>query len=490
VNARLLATPWANNTRAYSAPGHLILKLALGEAPDYIPTSDDVRAGALAAADRLDGGPIDRILRHFGGQPRIMRVHSAAAAYGRRGRQHKGFDDLEHTVGLSRIFRVDTEPTAHIGNLIDSLRQLSYVESVSPYYLCAVPFGAPVIRALQVEPAIDLDEAWQPRDQVRASEAMAYEPGDAAIIVALVDTGIVAEHTELRDRSRAGYDAVDLGLRDLAAGMQLMGDLSGMDTDPADEVGHGTSCAGIIGARGECIPPGLAGASPMLPIRVLGSAQAPGRVEPIGVGALANIDNGMKRAIELGAKVINMSFGTAESALMPNDPRPHQEIVQYALARGCILIAASGNSGREERFYPAAHDGVIAVGSTNAEGQSSSFSTSGDHVALAAPGERVLSTGLTGYQRVTGTSFAAPFVSATAALLAARAAARSYPLDSPHTRQILCEAAQPWRDAQLRGHGAGILDAHAALRALDRHIDRDVDEGLHMNGAPGVEGGP
>ena len=353
-----------------------------------------------------------------------------------------------------------------------------------------MPFGAPVIRALNVEAAFDLDEAWQPRDQVKTSEALAYEPGDAAIIVALVDTGIIADHPELHDRSRAGYDAVDLGLRDLAAGMQLVGDLSGVDTDPVDEVGHGTSCAGIIGARGERIPPGLAGASPLLPIRVLGSAQAPGRAEPIGVGALANIDNGMKRAIELGAKVINMSFGTAESALMPNDPRPHQEIVEYALARGCILVAASGNSGRDERFYPAAHAGVIAVGSTNAAGQPSAFSTSGEHVALAAPGERVLSSGLQGYQRVTGTSFAAPFVSATAALLAARAAARSHPLDSLTARQVMCEAAQPWRDDRLRGHGAGVLDAHAALCALDRRIDRDMADGLHMNGAPGVEGGP
>ena len=123
MNARWLATPWANNAHLYSAPGHLIMKLALGEAPDTIPTSDDVRAGALAAADRLDGGPIDRILRHFGGQPRIVRVHSAAAALGHRGRQHTGYDYLEHTLGLSRIFRVDTEPTAHIGNLIDSLRR-------------------------------------------------------------------------------------------------------------------------------------------------------------------------------------------------------------------------------------------------------------------------------------------------------------------------------------------------------------------------------
>ena len=181
----------------------------------------------------------------------------------------------------------------------------------------------------------------------------------------------------------------------------------------------------------------------------------------------------MKRAIDLGAKVINMSFGTAQTALGPDDPLPHAEVVTYGLQRGCILIAASGNSGKAESFYPAAHEGVIAVGAAGLNGAPATFSTTGDHVALSAPGERVVSAGLRGYQRVTGTSFAAPFVSATAALLVSRALRRSYPLDGATAAEILKQSSRPWRD-KTQGCGAGLLDAYAALQCLDRVISDET----------------
>jgi subtilisin family serine protease len=140
--------------------------------------------------------------------------------------------------------------------------------------------------------------------------------------------------------------------------------------------------------------------------------------------------------------------------------------------RGCIVIAASGNSGREEKFYPAALDGVIAVGAVDDEGRPTSFTTRGDHVDLSAPGERVASAGLADYQLVTGTSFAAPFVAATVALMMSRALRRACPLDAPTVSRLLKESAQPWPAGEGAGCGAGILDAHAALRKVEEHIDR------------------
>ncbi len=165
-------------------------------------------------------------------------------------------------------------------------------------------------------------------------------------------------------------------------------------------------------------------------MRVLGAAQLTGKAEPVGLGAIPDIDFGMKRAVDLGAKVINMSFGTPENALPEGAATPHADVVRYALAHGCVLIAASGNSGRAERFSPACLEGVLAVGAVNAEGKPCSFTTTGEHVALCAPGERVVSAGLRGYQFVTGTSFAAPFVTAAAALLISRARRRSEAVDA------------------------------------------------------------
>jgi len=95
----------------------------------------------------------------------------------------------------------------------------------------------------------------------------------------------------------------------------------------------------------------------------------------------------------------------------------------------------------------------------------------------------VRSLGLTGYQDVTGTSFAAPFAAATSALLVARAQRRSTPIGSHVVRDLLVQSARPF-GSPVTGCGAGALDAVAALRALDDWLDQtlpdpteDVDDG-------------
>src|SRR5262249_20796905 len=151
-------------------------------------------------------------------------------------------------------------------------------------------------------------------------------------------------------------------------------------------------------------------------------------------------------------------------------PKPHAEVIRYALARDAIPVAASGNSGNDEKVWPAAFDGVIAVGSVTGSGEPSIFTTRGPHVAVCAPGERIVTTGLAGYQLATGTSFAAPFVTATAALLVSRAERRSLPIDSALVREVLCTSATPFA-AGINGYGGGVLNAYAALQTLDRFID-------------------
>jgi len=182
----------------------------------------------------------------------------------------------------------------------------------------------------------------------------------------------------------------------------------------------------------------------------------------------------VKVAVDLGAKVLNMSFGTDDSALDPKLPKPHADVIAYALDRGCVLVAASGNSGTETRYWPAAYPGVIAAGAVGGNGLPTSFSTRGPHVALCAPGERVRSLGLSGYQDVNGTSFAAPFVAATAALMVAHGNRRSTALSSQDVRNLLVRSATPFPGAPVSGCGSGVLDAAAALRALDAWIDQTV----------------
>ena len=471
MNARSLATPWAHDGAIYSSPTSVILKLALGEAPDEVPVGSDVRARVLAAPESLGVGSVDRVLNHFCDDRRVTRIYSAAASR-QPGWRHRGYDHLEQTIGLARTFRIDTGPGAPIADIVDALRSVAQAETVSPEYVSVLPFADPV-GFTHIEPeALSYDESWQPRDQVNASQAAAYETGDPTVILAIVDTGVMADHRELRGRMRPGLDTVRLSSSDVAHGVDLVGDHAGVDTDTSDEVGHGTSCAAIAAASGDEIPPGMASGCSVLPMRVLGAAKFPGKTNRVGIGGLSDIDSGMKRAVDIGAKVINMSFGTPLSALDPVDPIPHQDIVRYALARGCVLIAASGNTGEEEGFTPAALDGVIAVGAIDPDGVPCRFSTTGSHVAVAAPGHRIATATLDGYGLVTGTSFAAPFVAAAAALLVSRAERRAYPMDGATAAHLLKESAVPWPAGRGEGHGAGILDALGALRLLDHDMDR------------------
>lgn len=465
-----LATPWAPSSLAYALPGSLLLKMRLGEAPEHIPTQLDVRLGAATAATKMGNHPIDRLLTHHGSSARITRVFPSASSLAHHGARHLGFDDKEHLYGMSRTFRIETERDTPVEKLASVLRELPDVESASLHYCCRSPFAA---AAVQPAP-LDLAEAWAPRDMVQSREALAYETGDPSVIAAIVDTGVALDHRETNGRFRGGYDTVQLSAADFAQGVALLGETGRIDTRPVDNyVGHGMACSGIMGARGERIPPGGGGNCWLLPVRVLGAARLTGKPQPIGLGAIADIDLGVKIAVDLGARVLNMSFGTPESAIEAGMPKPHADVIRYAAARGCVLVAASGNSGKEEQFWPAAFEEVIAVGSVDADAQPSRFTSSGQHVALCAPGERVATCALEGrYQLATGTSFAAPFVAAAAALLLSRAGRRSFRCDGAMAKEILIASVTRWvRD--VRGYGAGILNVYQALQELDRRIDAD-----------------
>jgi subtilisin family serine protease len=137
-----------------------------------------------------------------------------------------------------------------------------------------------------------------------------------------------------------------------------------------------------------------------------------------------------------------------------------------------------GNSGQQEQYYPAAFPEVIAVGSVDADGHRSQFSTTGEHIALSAPGEHIVSTGRHGYEAGSGTSYATPFVTGAAALLLARARRHNRKLNGTEVRKLLMESARPLSGAG-RGPatGGGLLQVASALRALDAALDSTAPPG-------------
>lgn len=464
-----------------NVPRRLLVTLRLGEMPAHIPAWRACTRYGVAMPEYVDGGVIDRILRHFGDGARVARVHSA-----RNGRSlrpgvvgARRFDDVEQLCGVARVLRVEVQRGDRLRDLMQALAQLPGVENVAPERLV---FGGLDSAPAPATPALNPQEAWASRELIRLPQALAYAPGDRSVLVGLADTGVVANHPGIAESLRAGFDTVDLDASAMSS-VELVGDNAGSDRDPGDEVGHGTGCAGILSADSEGLPPGAAGFCQVVPARVLGAALKPSSTghRRVGVGSVANIDAGMKRLVDLGVKVINMSFGTPSSQVGEDEPAPHQEVVRYALARGVVLVAASGNSGLTEQFYPAALPGVIAVGAVDMDREPARFSTRGDHVALCAPGQGIWTCGIQGLQRASGTSFAAPFVSAVCALMLARAGARACPVDATTLREILAASSRPFASAGVEGLGRGVLDAYGALRALDDWIDDNDELAVRMH---------
>lgn len=472
MTLRRLAAPWVPpGSSAYCLPGTVLLKLALGEAPAAIPARNDVRDRAAPAARTIDGGVLDRLLAAHAGEVAIARLHTAAANIGRKGCRNRHYTDAEQASGLARTLVIKTARDTALGPLVDALSSVGMVEWASPNFVAAAPCDA----VMKIE-AVDDAEMWAPWAMIRGPQALAYEPGDTAVIVGIIDSGVAPDHPEFARRFRQGYDTVNLNQGDVAQGVEILGGGDNRDHEPTDRfVGHGSACAAIIGALGLDMPPGMAGAAQLLPMRALGAARLPGHDGAIGMGAIADLDVAAKLAIDLGARVLNLSFGTDDGQLAPHVPKPHADVIAYGAERGCTFVAASGNDGQETVYWPAAYPQVIAVGAVGGDSRPTGFSTRGAHVALCAPGERVFTAALDGYQRATGTSFAAPFVTATVALMIARAQGRAFPLTPPTIKRLLAATARAFPRAAT-GYGAGILDAAAAVAAVDDFIDRDQPE--------------
>jgi subtilisin family serine protease len=250
---------------------------------------------------------------------------------------------------------------------------------------------------LQVELDYGIGTAQTPNDPrygeqwglpvVGAPEIWAKLPANAPqITIAVIDSGICAAHPDLAGRLVTGYDFVD------------------DDNNPADGAGHGCNVAGVIAAvTNNGI--GMAGTAPnvrIMPLRVLDNN---------GLGSYSDVAAAIVYAVDNGAQILNLSLSG------PQLSQTLATAVQYALSRNVTVIAAAGNYGTPQVYYPAGIPGVIAVGSIDPNLQRSSFSNFGAHVRIFAPGRDILATTMNGdYDAVTGTSFAAPMVAGLMAM--------------------------------------------------------------------------
>ncbi|MBI1933475.1 MAG: S8 family serine peptidase [Ignavibacteriales bacterium] len=297
------------------------------------------------------------------------------------------------------------------------------------------------------------------------------------IILAIIDTGIDYFHPDLKDqffvnphetgidnqgndKSTNGIDDDGNGFIDDFSGWDFVNKVNSIsnsansdffdwDNDPIDENGHGTNVAGIIGARHNSI--GIAGVNQNIQILNLRA------FDKNGNGDEDDVASAIIYAVNMGAKIINMSWGDSEYSQILKD------VIDYADSKGVVLVASSGNSGSDLPHFPSGFNNVISVGAIQKNETLAGFSNFGSSIDLVAPGSQIITTDLNNsYKNVSGTSASAPFVSASASILL------SYnSFSSEEVKQILKTTAKDlgnlgWDEK----YGAGNLNLSNALSLL------------------------
>lgn len=359
----------------------------------------------------------------------------------------------EKLSGFDRTYRLILQKNTTIPDpLIQEIKMLPEVESIHKAGIVATKLPENKI-------AYSSSFSQKYRDNgIFLKESHWYSKGNPEIKVAILDTGFEADHPELNHAMLPGKDFVHI----LDGAGKFIGDYLDVDDDFDDDVGHGTHVAGIIAGRGLKMPIGVVPNCKIIPVKVLGALKRGHSV--VGAGLIDNINNGIKWAVDQGANVINMSLGVKHVG----GGLPHEDVIKYALNKGVSVVAASGNDGTQDKYYPGALPGVIAVGAADNLGRVADFSTYGGHVSLIAPGKDIYSSFLNNsYALSSGTSQAAPLVSGAIALLQSVAIKLGRSIKDKQVKYLLKHTSdkisQQFKDAKA---GFGILNILDAIKLL------------------------
>ena len=367
---------------------------------------------------------------------------------------------------LKRIYLLRFAPDAPLEDLKSVYEQSPLIEAVEYNYL------RPTLADTVVPNDPMYPEQWS-LPLMKMPQAWAIEKGDRNVVIAIIDSGIDYRHDDLAPKAWINPGEMpDNGLDDDGNGyvddvygwdftdapnLQAEGDYLEGDNEPIDEKGHGTHVAGIAGAmpdNGIGIT-GVAWECPVMAIRAGLSLGGSSRMQDDDSAAA------IVYAVDNGASVINMSWGSKRRSFVI------QDAIDYAYARGAVLVAAAGNSQKPAAIFPAGYRKVIAVASTEQNQQRFYQSNFGASVDIGAPGNVILSTQINNeYRLLTGTSMASPHVAGVAALILAKRPA----LTHEEVRHILISTADPVYqedsdELDERFVGAGTVNAERALLA-------------------------
>ena len=336
-------------------------------------------------------------------------------------------DRIESVDGLDVIEDEDGRSAADVVAQYRALPEVDYAETNSAITLDHEDAGRKHVHAddemfsRQWGLSNDGENGGKAGADISAMRAWAVTKGSEEVVVAVLDSGVDYTHPDLvnniwtRPEIIKSYHDDDLtsadGIDD-EHGFNVVED----NGDPMDSNGHGTHCAGIIGAEGGN-GIGIAGVNwnvKIMPLRFMdgdGAGTTKDAIEAI------NYVIDRKRA-GVNVRIISASWGSTARS------RALEDVIRKAYEEGILVVAAAGNASTDNDqtpHYPSSYNlgNIVSVAATNRNDQLASFSNYGaKSVQVAAPGEEILSTWLEhGFSEKKGTSMATPFVAGVAALI-------------------------------------------------------------------------
>lgn len=273
-------------------------------------------------------------------------------------------------------------------------KNVAYVVPNFKIYAFSAPVDTAALKEQYALAKVNAEKAWQ----------RAGNKGSKNVLLAVIDTGVDYNHPNLAANMVAGFDFKE-------------NDADPMDKTSSQNPGHGTHCAGIIGATG-VVDGGISGLSPevsIMPLRFLGED---------GSGDLNNAIKAIDYAIEKKVQVISASWG---ASVPLSTAQPLVDAMDRADKAGIIFVTAAANDGKNNdttSVFPAnaGLPNMMTVAASNSSDAKPSWSNYGKaKVSLAAPGDTIMST-LPGnkYGNLSGTSMATPLVAGLVAFLKAQ----------------------------------------------------------------------
>lgn len=380
-------------------------------------------------------GGVPEILVRFKPGTSRSEIRGVAAAH-----HDRLADEIESVGGLAVIDDLDNEDPQTLANQYSTLSDVSYAEPNVTIKLDPVEKADEAYRndgvLYTTTPSLEapndplFDQQWalnnlggdgaKERADLDAIEAWKTTKGSEDVVVAVLDSGVYYTHEDLvknmwiRPANVPAYQDDELG---------TVNDINGfnaddMQSDPMDDNGHGTHCAGIIGAEGDN-GIGISGINQhvkIMPLKFLGR---------MGNGSTAAAIEAINYVIDrkkhgVNVRIISASWGSNSNS------KALEDTIKAAGDAGILFVAAAGNDGSNNDkwpHYPSNYDlpNLISVAALDRNDSLASFSNFGvKSVQVAAPGKAIISTWLgDDYREASGTSMATPYVSGVAALVIA-----------------------------------------------------------------------